>query len=91
MTADSHEHGWRTESSHATSEGRVVYVRCDACGRRRVDLQTAVGMPPAAVSRVAPVEQGGSRSIVSSADQADVSAETERRARQATPPVRPIS
>ncbi|WP_353113895.1 hypothetical protein [Microbacterium sp.] len=45
-----HEHGWTTESSHRTSEGLVVYVRCTACGTRRVDLRADGGMPPAMLS-----------------------------------------
>ena len=47
-----HEHGWQTESAHATSQGCVVYVRCAACGARRVDLQLGQAAPPVAVSRV---------------------------------------
>lgn len=46
-----HEHGWRTESSHQTSEGRVVYVRCASCGVRRVDLQPRPLVPPGPLSR----------------------------------------
>lgn len=46
-----HEHGWRTESSHRTSEGLVRYVRC-ACGVRRIDRQVSADRPPEAVSRV---------------------------------------
>lgn len=49
-----HEHGWLTESSHQTSEGRVIYVRCAQCGVRRVDLQPHPLLPPQSVSR----EQG---------------------------------
>ncbi|MER7555628.1 hypothetical protein ABTZ46_01725 [Nocardioides sp. NPDC126508] len=49
-----HEHGWLTESSHQTSEGRVVYVRCAECGVRRVDLQPHPLLPPWSLSR----EQG---------------------------------
>lgn len=45
-----HEHAWRTESQHATSAGRVLYVRC-VCGTRRVDLQQRFDAPPAALSR----------------------------------------
>ena len=41
-----HEHGWLTESSHQTSEGRVLYVRCARCGVRRVDLQPHPLLPP---------------------------------------------
>ncbi len=47
-----HEHGWQTESAHATSQGRLVYVRCAVCGARRVDLQTSEATPPTAVSSV---------------------------------------
>ena len=49
-----HEHGWLTESSHQTSEGRVIYVRCAQCGVRRVDLQPHPALPPWSLSR----EQG---------------------------------
>ncbi|WP_328531291.1 hypothetical protein OG984_09235 [Nocardioides sp. NBC_00368] len=49
-----HEHGWLTESSHQTSEGRVLYVRCARCGVRRVDLQPHPLLPPQSLSR----EQG---------------------------------
>ncbi|NGN91310.1 hypothetical protein G5C66_00970 [Nocardioides sp. KC13] len=49
-----HEHGWVTESSHQTSEGRVLYVRCGECGVRRVDLQPHPLLPPRSLSR----EQG---------------------------------
>lgn len=41
-----HEHGWLTESSHQTSEGRVLYVHCAGCGVRRVDLQPDPLQPP---------------------------------------------
>ena len=34
-----HEHDWRDESSHTTSEGRVSYVRCKKCGARRVSVR----------------------------------------------------
>jgi hypothetical protein len=27
-----HEHAWLMESRHPTSEGTVLYVRCDECG-----------------------------------------------------------
>lgn len=47
---DIHEHGWLTESSHQTSEGRVVYVRCTHCGVRRVDRQSHPGLPPGSMS-----------------------------------------
>lgn len=52
---DAHEHGWGVESRHRTSDGTVLYVRCTGCGARRVDLQESTGMPPAALSAVAPV------------------------------------
>jgi hypothetical protein len=45
-----HEHGWVVESSHATSLGRLLYVRCDDCGTRRVDVQERGELPPSAVS-----------------------------------------
>jgi hypothetical protein len=50
-TAAGHEHGWLTESSHQTSEGRVVYVRCARCGIRRVDLQAHPLLPPWPLTR----------------------------------------
>lgn len=46
-----HEHGWLTESSHQTSEGRVVYVRCVRCGVRRVDLEPDPLLPPRSLTR----------------------------------------
>lgn len=46
-----HEHGWRVESRHATSQGAVLYVRCAGCGARRVDLQAGVGVVPEPCSR----------------------------------------
>jgi hypothetical protein len=46
-----HEHEWAVESSHATSMGRVLYVLCEACGARRVDLQHHTRTPPAALSK----------------------------------------
>lgn len=49
--ASRHEHGWVTESAHATSQGLVRYVRCAACGTRRVDLEPGTVVTPVAVSR----------------------------------------
>lgn len=46
-----HEHGWFTESSHQTSEGRLLYVRCAGCGVRRVDLQPHPLLPPWSLTR----------------------------------------
>lgn len=46
-----HEHGWTTQSSHTTSDGVVVYVRCESCGTQRVDLLRRGGLLPAAMSR----------------------------------------
>lgn len=46
-----HEHSWTTDSRHPTSAGWVLYVRCTACGTRRVDLQTHRESPPAPLSR----------------------------------------
>jgi hypothetical protein len=46
-----HEHGWVTESSHPTSEGTVVYVRCVHCGVRRVDLQHHPLLPPRSLTQ----------------------------------------
>lgn len=54
-----HEHGWVTESSHHTSAGVVVYVRCAACGTRRVDLHNSTGLPP--VSQSAEVAERSNR------------------------------
>ncbi|OAN36645.1 hypothetical protein [Microbacterium sp. H83] len=48
--APAHEHSWVAESRHPTSDGVIVYVRCAACGTRRVDLQARTAMPPAALS-----------------------------------------
>ena len=45
-----HEHAWIVESGHATSLGHVLYVRCDACGTRRVDVQEHGEQPPVALS-----------------------------------------
>lgn len=45
-----HEHGWRLESRHATSLGSVLYVRCDECGVRRIDIQEYADRPPVALS-----------------------------------------
>lgn len=45
-----HEHSWATESRHPTSAGHVLYVRCTACGARRVDLQGHPDAPPAPLS-----------------------------------------
>jgi hypothetical protein len=46
-----HEHAWVTESVHATSEGRVRYVRCTGCVARRVDLDPLSLAPASALSR----------------------------------------
>ncbi|MDQ0615700.1 hypothetical protein QF046_003341 [Microbacterium sp. W4I4] len=48
-----HEHAWISESSHRTSAGEVVYVRCVGCGARRVDLRGAGSLPPTAQSHIA--------------------------------------
>lgn len=50
-TSTVHEHGWQTESSHASSEGVVSYVRCVDCGTRRVDLHRHDSTPATAISR----------------------------------------
>ncbi|GAA1247878.1 hypothetical protein JOF42_003062 [Microbacterium phyllosphaerae] len=50
-TRTAHEHAWRVESRHPTSEGIVLYVRCGECGTRRVDLQSHPQVPPTALSR----------------------------------------
>ncbi|MGF6821863.1 hypothetical protein M2317_000749 [Microbacterium sp. ZKA21] len=47
-----HEHGWITESRHATSEGWIVYVRCVDCGARRVDSQSQSSHPLEAMTGV---------------------------------------
>ena len=49
LTATQHEHGWQVESQHATSEGLVIYVRCD-CGTRRVDVLPPGHLVPMAIS-----------------------------------------
>ncbi len=49
-SASVHEHAWVTESVHRTSEGRVRYVRCADCAVRRVDVETAPVLPPAALT-----------------------------------------
>jgi hypothetical protein len=46
-----HEHGWIVESAHRTLDGRVLYVRCDVCGTRRVDLEPHTVAVPGALSR----------------------------------------
>jgi len=46
------EHGWLTESRHATSEGVVLYVRCSSCGARRIDLLPAAVVIPVPLSGV---------------------------------------
>ncbi|MBO0979951.1 hypothetical protein [Microbacterium sp. SD291] len=50
-TASAHEHAWLVESRHPSSDGIVLYVRCDECDARRVDVQTHPHVPPAALSR----------------------------------------
>jgi len=49
--ASVHEHAWLTESVHATSEGRVRYVRCAGCSARRVDREHPLAVVPVAMSR----------------------------------------
>ena len=49
-----HEHAWLVESRHPTSEGTVLYVRCEGCAMRRVDMQLHSQMPPTALSRDLP-------------------------------------
>lgn len=51
QAAPAHEHAWLVESRHPTSEGIVLYVRCDDCGVRRIDLQQHPLAPPEALSR----------------------------------------
>ncbi|GAA1139306.1 MULTISPECIES: hypothetical protein [Microbacterium] len=51
QTAPVHEHAWLVDSRHPTSEGLVLYVRCDGCGVRRVDVQAHPQTPPVALSR----------------------------------------
>lgn len=46
-----HEHSWITDSRHAVSAGYVAYVRCPACGARRVDLEEGPEQPPVALTR----------------------------------------
>ncbi|MGP9487563.1 hypothetical protein CIK76_11780 [Glutamicibacter sp. BW80] len=45
-----HEHSWISESKHPTSIGYVIYVRCNACGVRRVDIQNQTNLVPTPVS-----------------------------------------
>lgn len=46
------EHGWVTESRHATSQGVIVYVRCVRCRTHRVELASPeTAMPARALSR----------------------------------------
>jgi hypothetical protein len=49
--AAAHEHAWLIESRHRTSEGMLLYVRCEGCGTRRVDAQSHSHRPPTALSR----------------------------------------
>lgn len=49
-----HEHAWSVESSHVTSIGQVLYVRCVGCGTRRVDLGGGPSVPPTALSTEVP-------------------------------------
>ncbi|MEX0152765.1 hypothetical protein [Microbacterium sp. LMI1-1-1.1] len=49
--ASRHEHAWVTSSSHATSEGRIRYVRCVDCGAHRVDLEPRAVVVPEALTR----------------------------------------
>lgn len=59
-----HEHGWCVESSHPTSIGRVLYVRCIVCGTRRVDLEARDQDAPAAISKEAQDQfRGGATKI----------------------------
>ncbi|MDQ1082768.1 MULTISPECIES: hypothetical protein [Microbacterium] len=51
VAATAHEHAWRTESMHLTSEGRVRYVRCTGCAARRIDLDAPVTAPPTPLTR----------------------------------------
>jgi hypothetical protein len=51
LTPPAHEHGWTVESRHATLDGLVLYVRCAACGTRRVDVSPAPWVPATALSR----------------------------------------
>ncbi|WP_019179878.1 hypothetical protein [Microbacterium yannicii] len=53
-----HEHGWMVESAHATSQGRVLYVRCAVCGTRRVDVERDPAQPPTALSVVSGAGSG---------------------------------
>ncbi|MFS0733524.1 hypothetical protein ABC304_16190 [Microbacterium sp. 1P10UB] len=52
VAASLHEHAWVTESTHATSAGRVRYVRCIACPARRIDLDPVASSPPAAITQI---------------------------------------
>lgn len=46
-----HEHAWTVESRHRIAAGYLLYVRCPACGARRVDGQTHIYEPPVELSR----------------------------------------
>lgn len=48
---DACRHTWATESAHTTSEGSLRYLRCTACGSRRVELRPHVDAPAVAVTR----------------------------------------
>ena len=50
--AITHEHAWITESTHPTSDGTVLYVRCVTCSGRRIDLRRGNDIAPAATSSV---------------------------------------
>ncbi|MGG7449327.1 hypothetical protein ACQ3HE_00290 [Plantibacter auratus] len=48
---DACPHTWATESAHATSEGSLRYLRCAACGSRRVELRPHDDAPAVPVTR----------------------------------------
>jgi len=59
VTASAHEHAWVTASMHATSGGRIRYVRCVSCEAWRVDVDAAPGRPPLPHTRVVGADDGG--------------------------------
>ncbi|MHA7177149.1 hypothetical protein ACX80D_10865 [Arthrobacter sp. Sr24] len=53
-----HQHLWEVESSHRTSQGRLLYMKCsDECSARRVDLVVLLDTTPTPLSKVVDAEQ----------------------------------
>ncbi|WFR84595.1 hypothetical protein [Arthrobacter sp. Y-9] len=38
VQAEAHDHLWAVRSRHSTSEGVVLYERCEDCGSWRIEL-----------------------------------------------------